>query len=184
MKFNFGEVNCDFSERAVAVQGLGNQMLHCSLTGLKWQRLGFLFFSFLFFLMWTIFKVFIEFVTILLLLFTLWFFGHRHVRPQFPNQDSNPHPLHWKVKVQITGSPGKSQRLGFLLSISCSLSYRRNLFFSFSCHTLISALLLCKSLLYLNFIFSVIHSSNFCSVPSLHYVLGMPGYPSLRLSDW
>ena len=50
--------------------------------------------------MWTIFKVFIEFVTVLLLFYV--FLGGvlamKHVGPQLPNQRSNVHPLHWKVK--------------------------------------------------------------------------------------
>ena len=31
-----------------------------------------------------------------------------HVESQFPDQGSNPHPLHWKRVVLAIGSPGKS----------------------------------------------------------------------------
>ena len=43
--------------------------------------------------MWITFKVFIVYVTILLL-FRFWFFGHK--ASGIPNQESNPHPLHWQ----------------------------------------------------------------------------------------
>ena len=48
--------------------------------------------------MWTIFQVFIEFVTILLLFYVLVFLATRHVGSYLPDQELNPHPLHWKVK--------------------------------------------------------------------------------------
>ena len=53
-----------------------------------------------YFFMWTIFKVFIEFVTVLLLFYVFLggFLAMKHVGPQLPNQGSNVHPLHWKVK--------------------------------------------------------------------------------------
>ena len=47
--------------------------------------------------MWTFFQVFIEFVTILLVL-SFGVLATRHVESQLPNQESNPHLLHWKVK--------------------------------------------------------------------------------------
>ena len=43
-------------------------------------------------------KIFIEFVTMLPLFYVLVFLAVRHVGSQLPDQGSNPHPLHWKVK--------------------------------------------------------------------------------------
>ena len=44
-----------------------------------------------------------------------FFFGHAiwHVGLQFPDQGSNPFPLHWKLRVLTTGPPGKSLFLSF-----------------------------------------------------------------------
>lgn len=46
-----------------------------------------------------------------LFLFFFFFFGRaaQRVRPSFPNQGSNSHPLHWKPGVLTTGSPRKPQ---------------------------------------------------------------------------
>ena len=66
-------------------------------------------FLFFFFLLCTIFKVFIDFVTISLLLLMLGFFWQRGIwdLTSFPDQELNPHPLHWKAK-STTGPPGNS----------------------------------------------------------------------------
>ena len=47
--------------------------------------------------MWTIFEVLIEFVTILLWFYVLVFWS-QGMWDLSPNQGSNLHPLHWKVK--------------------------------------------------------------------------------------
>ena len=50
------------------------------------------------FLRWIIFKVFIEFVIIFFLFYVLVFLAMSHMGSQLPDQGSNPHPLHWKVR--------------------------------------------------------------------------------------
>ena len=50
------------------------------------------------FLRWIIFKVFIEFVIIFFLFYVLGFLAMSHMGSQLPDQGSNPHPLHWKVR--------------------------------------------------------------------------------------
>ena len=40
--------------------------------------------------------------------FFFFFLAVLHSTGNFPNQESNPHPLHWKHGVLTTGSPGKS----------------------------------------------------------------------------
>ena len=74
-----------------------------------------------FFLMWTIFKVFIEFVTTLSPFYVLGFFlAPTHVGSQFPNQESNPHRLHWKAESQPLdrqGSPTTCIHLKALLHL-------------------------------------------------------------------
>ena len=47
--------------------------------------------------MWTIFKVFIAFATVLPLFYLLVFGPEAH-GILAPNQGSNPHSLHWKVR--------------------------------------------------------------------------------------
>ena len=65
----------------------------------KQLLLAFFFFFFLdSFLRWIIFKVFIEFVIIFFLFYVLVFLAMSHMGSQLPDQGSNPHPLHWKVR--------------------------------------------------------------------------------------
>ena len=47
------------------------------------------------------------FVVVVVFLF-FFFVAVLHSTGNFPNQESNPHPLHWKHGVLTTGSPGKS----------------------------------------------------------------------------
>ena len=57
--------------------------------------ISFFFFSdFFFFFMWTILKFFTEILTVLLLFYALV----SRSGSQLPDQGSNPHSLHWKVK--------------------------------------------------------------------------------------
>ena len=158
-------------------------MSHCSLTGLECQRLGFLCFLFslsLFFLMWTIFKVSIEFVTILLLLFMFWIFGHKACEILVSQSGIKPTPLALEGESPNHWITREIPEVGVSTEYFLFAKLQKKPPFFFFLQYVISALLLCKLLLYLNFIFSVIHSSNFCSVPTLHYILRMPGYPSLQ----
>ena len=50
-----------------------------------------------FFLMWTVFKVFTESLQYCFC-FVFCFLAKRHVGSWLPEQGSNLHPLHWKVK--------------------------------------------------------------------------------------
>ena len=49
-----------------------------------------------------------------------FFFWPQHVGSQFPNQELNPSPLHWKHGVLSTGPPGKpSDRILNLENLGC-----------------------------------------------------------------
>ena len=67
--------------------------------------------------MWAILKVFVDFVTVLFLFYVLgfffFFFAVRHMGSQFPDQGSNPHPLHLKA----TSSPPDHQGSPCLFSL-------------------------------------------------------------------
>ena len=59
--------------------------------------------------------------------FSFFVFHHtlKHVGSQFPNQESDPRPLHWKHRVLTTGLPGKAHIHISTLSLSffCILKF-------------------------------------------------------------
>ena len=50
----------------------------------------------------------------------------QHVGSYFPNQGSNPHPLHWKGGFLTTGPPGKPQALYFQVNRVCLFALEFN----------------------------------------------------------
>ena len=60
---------------------------------------------------------------------SLWhmvFIAPQHVGSYFPNQGSNPHPLHWKCGFLTTGPPGKPQALYFQVNRVCLFALEFN----------------------------------------------------------
>ena len=51
----------------------------------------------------------------------------QHVRSQFSDKGSNPHPLHWKHGILTTGLPGKPPRI---LHFRCEIKFFFNLSFN------------------------------------------------------